>query len=452
MASEQNATPESIILRPIPGRGWPTSAYSLNVSLVVDGRTLIVTDEAGQPHHLRIGDEPGEVLGLAFSDVILEPGTERQRTVRCVVAADIDNEPLLALMPTDRWPTAGLWAEAHGFFPIRRKGTGPLLATPRTLVVGKPRRNLWVWVMLWYVAAVFWLFSPLFWDVPRWAAMAPLGVPIALLVIIGTPRTNKARRAEEAQKAAWEPLIRAQKQVIRPRKRRQRGEAGSRGLGDIVLRPSPTAVLRRDSYGRNVSLAVDGRTLIATDETGHRHAFPLGNGPGEVRHLDICTWTTAEGPERTRRTDDYLVGVDTDNTAVFAIAAVGRWDTKELMAWADIHEFRLLYAKAATRGNKPKQAEDTPTMSPRTLVIGTHRRTYLWVLFLVGWWTLGILWLAGVIANNASGDPFIPGWIGYGPLLAALVATIVLLWWEGRSDRARKQRLTAWRVLASRQD
>lgn len=443
-------TPDPTTLRPSPGVGWPWSAYSRNVSLAINDRTLTVTDEAGQPHYLPLGNEPGQVLELASWDVVFAPGTAAQRRTRCLVAIDVDNQPLLAVMPPDRWPNASMWAQVHGVDPITREDLGPLLATPATLIVGRPRRNLWMWAAAWYVASGFWLFSPAFWDVPRLAVFLPFLGPLALLVLIGTPRTRKARRTEEAQQAAWEPLIPDEPPpwLTRPREPRA-AKASFRRRAEIVLRPNKTTVVRNDSYNRNVSLAVDGRTLIVTDETGQPHYRQLGDRPGQIRNLDSCAWTTEQGPDRARRKDNYLVGVDVNQTAVFAIVAQDRWDPTELRDWVDIHNIRLSRSREMEPG---EAAEHLPHVGPHTLVIGNHRRTMTHWLWMVAWWTLGILWLVVIIAiNNTATDPdaAISAWVAAAPLLASAVPTYFLIRRESRGDRERDRRLTAWHVLDS---
>ncbi|MQA84993.1 MAG: hypothetical protein GEV03_10305 [Streptosporangiales bacterium] len=440
-------------LRPIPGKGWPWSAYSHNVSLTIDDRTLIVTDEAGHPHHLSLGNEPGQVLELSSWEVILGPGAEGQRTERCIVAVDIDDEPLLVLLPTDRWPTIGIWAQVHGIDPMARGEQGeygPLQVTPSTLIVGKKRPN-WPWAifMLWFIASGFWLFSRAFWDVPLWAVFLPFLGTVALLVLVGEATVSRARRMEEAQLAAWEPVIPESPPpwLTRTRKARPR-TVSSRARAQVVLRPDKTNVLRSDGYGRNVSLTVDGRTLIVTDEAGQAHQLLLGDQAGQVRVLDACTWTKEQGPDRARRKDDYLVGVDINRTAICSIAAFDRWDQRELRVWVDIHGLRLTWSKDM---EPDEAAEYVPHVGPNTLVIGTHRRTYTHWLWMVAWWTLGILWLAVSVALNVeSNDRDIPAWIALAPLLASLFPTGILLWREARGNRERDRRLTAWHMLDSR--
>lgn len=421
------------------------------LSLTVNDRTLVATDLQGREHHLRLGDRPGQVLEIDLWEVVVDPGSESQRLVDGWVGVDIDDQPLLVLYPATDWADVGVWCEINGI-PGRPGPHGPpdvgedpvaarkwvelapaeepLRAGPDTVVLEKKSaeaRSGWRTMSFlclgpWVLAA--WMALSFAVGIPPWLGWTPpVVLYFAALVTFGLGCGRPFRLDDEQHRdlRAVLPDEPPQPQLVRsrpPRPRRATAEE-SRQLahirGHAILRPIRTLPVRADAFSRNVSLRIVDHVLILTDETADEHRFPLGDRPGELHGLDLCRWVKKQdGPPSQRRgIAHYLVGIDADRTALFAVTPLKRWRRTEIVTWARLHHLPLtespvIYDYDPDTGDAV--AIEAPAHTPETLLVGNHRSGRLrWERTVVAWaaafaWapvaysTLGLsIWLAPLL-------------------------------------------------------
>lgn len=395
------------------------------LSLTIDDWTLIATDQDGRRHHIRLGDQPGQVLKVGTWGVITDPGTEGQRLRDCWVAVDVDDQPLLIVYPTVDWTDVGTWCRLHGIpqwsdpddpgavgdDPVAARklvelspAEAPLRAGPDTVVLEKESaetRDLWrvsglLLLGPWVLAAWMALSSGI--GIPPWLGWPGPAVAYVggfLTLILGTRRVLRLEDEQCRRLADIRPDEPPPPHPRPPRPGPPTPEE-SRRLAEIrrhaALRPRPPFLARTDAFARNVSVRLAERTVVLTDESGNEHRFPLGDRPGQFYGLDLC--------ERVRKRDSppagrYLVGIDADRTALFAITPLRRFRQTEVQTWARLHHLPLTDSPVIYYIDPETDdplAIETPDHISTTLLIGNRRSGWRrWELTALTW-TAAIIW------------------------------------------------------------